>query len=181
MKPVQRLVRPALLAACALALAACGRDMNDLQSYISDVHNTPGEPIPPLPSIETQPSFEYQAFDLRDPFSGGPVEVAGREVSGPTLPGSGPAPDPNRRREVLEGFELDSLEMVGTFAIEDQFFGLIEDPEGLIHRVREDNFLGRNHGRIIAVYDDRIELVELVPNGSDAWAERRAEIALVEE
>ncbi len=175
-----RPIRLIVLAGLVLGAAACGRDMSDLQSWIANVHNKPGEPIPPLPSIETPPSFEYQAFELRDPFSGGPVEVARPELRGVSTAG-GPAPDPNRRREVLEGFELDSLEMVGTLQIQDSFFGLIEDPDGLIHRVREENYMGRNHGRIVAVYDDRIELVELVPDGSDAWAERRAEIALDEE
>lgn len=175
-----RPMRLILLAGVALAAAACGRDTSDLDTYIASVHGKPGEPIPPLPSIETPPSFEYQAFELRDPFSGGPVEVASPDLRGVSTAG-GPAPDPNRRREVLEGFELDSLEMVGTLQIHDLFFGLIEDPDGLIHRVREANYMGRNHGRIIAVYDDRIELVELVPNGADAWAERRAEIALVGE
>ncbi len=172
--------RLVLLAGVVVALTGCGRDMSDLQTYIAEVQSRPGEPIPPLPSIETQPSAEYMAFELRDPFSGGPVEVADRDIRA-AIAGGGPAPDPNRRREVLEGFELDSLEMVGTLQIQDSFFGLIEDPDGLIHRVREENYMGRNHGRIVAVYDDRIELVELVPDGSDAWAERRAEIALDEE
>lgn len=178
-----RALRIALLTTLALAGVACTGDMRDLERYVADVKNRPGEPIAPLPSIEPPPTFVYEAYDLRDPFTGGPIED---QLAGPVdldvPPGTeGPRPDPNRRREVLENFELDSLEMVGTFYIDETLYGLVEDPDGLIHRVREDNFLGRNHGRVIAVYDDSIQLVELVPTGEQTWTEQRAEIALDEE
>ncbi|MDJ0656912.1 MAG: pilus assembly protein PilP [Xanthomonadales bacterium] len=176
-------VRLITIGVLAAALAACGGDMSDLRNYIAEVKGREGEPIEPLPSIQPPPTFEYAAYDLRDPFTGGPIEdlIAGPAVAETAEGIEGPKPDFNRRREVLENFELDSLEMVGTFFIDQQLFGLIEDPDGLIHRIREDNYLGRNYGRVIAVFDDRVQLVELVPNGAGAWMERRAEIALDEE
>jgi type IV pilus assembly protein PilP len=95
--------------------------------------------------------------------------------------GSGPRPDPDRRREYLERFPLDALDMVGTIELEDRMFGLIEDVDGTIHRVREGNYLGQNHGRILRVTPVAIELMELVPDGTDGWMEREARIALAEE
>lgn len=82
---------------------------------------------------------------------------------------------------MLEGFELDSLEMVGTLYAEESetLFGLVADPDGLLHRVRPGNYMGRNHGRIVAIYDDRIELVELVSDGV-GWREQDAALALDE-
>ncbi len=163
----------------AVLLAGCYGDQADLQARIGQVKQEPGEPIEPLPSIESPETFEYAAFDLRDPFEGSidapvPDEVAAAPE------GTGPQPDFNRRREVLEGFELDSLEMVGTFDIEATLFGLVRDPEGLLHRVRPGDYMGRNHGQILAVYDDRIELLELVPDGV-GWREQEAALALDEE
>jgi type IV pilus assembly protein PilP len=57
---------------------------------------------------------------------------------------------------------------------------LVRDPDGVVHRVRVGNYLGQNYGRVIAVEEDRIELVELVPNGTGGWMEKPATIALAE-
>jgi len=85
----------------------------------------------------------------------------------------------NRTREALELFPLDSLDMVGTLGMGSKdTAGLIKDPDGVIHRVRPNNYLGQNYGRITGIFDDRIELVELVPNGVGGWIERPASIAL---
>jgi type IV pilus assembly protein PilP len=58
---------------------------------------------------------------------------------------------------------------------------LIKDPDGVIHQVRPDNYMGQNFGRITGIYEDRIELVELIPNGVGGWIERPAAIALDDE
>ena len=164
---------PLLLAAL---LAGCYGDNSDLQRRIDQVKQRPGDPIEPLPSVEVPPSFEYTAQDLRSPFrsSGTPVAPEAEQVA----QGTGPRPDFDRRREPLESFELDSLEMVGTLMIDDALYGLVEDPEGLLHRVQPDNYVGRNHGRIIQIYDDRIEIIELVPDGGSGWREQDAALAL---
>jgi type IV pilus assembly protein PilP len=38
--------------------------------------------------------------------------------------------------------------------------------------------MGQNDGKITGIFDDRIELVELVPDGAGGWLERQAKIAL---
>ena len=50
-------------------------------------------------------TFEYAAQSLLDPFSNAFGDQSG---------GSGPRPDPNRPKQTLEQFPLDSLKMVGT-------------------------------------------------------------------
>jgi type IV pilus assembly protein PilP len=35
-----------------------------------------------------------------------------------------------------------------------------------------------NDGRILGIYEDRIELVELIPSGSGGWEEQETSIAL---
>ena len=42
------------------------------------------------------------------------------------------------------------------------------------------NYLGQNNGKIIAIAEDHIDLVELIPNGTGGWMERQASIALGE-
>jgi type IV pilus assembly protein PilP len=91
--------------------------------------------------------------------------------------GSGPRPDANRRKEVLEAFPLDGLNMVGTIGSGD-LIGLVLAPDRVTYRVRPGNYLGQNDGRVTAIFEDRIEMVELVPDGAGGWLERQAKIAL---
>ena len=86
-----------------------------------------------------------------------------------------------RRDRLLEAFPLDGLDMMGTLGAEGALVGLIMDPERVIHRVVVGNYMGQNDGRITAVYEDKIELAELVPDGAGGWIERRAEVALDDE
>lgn len=68
--------------------------------------------------------------------------------------------------------------MVGTIGFGIALEGLVKDPDGVVHRVHSNNYLGQNYGRITGIAEDRIELVELVPNGAGGWMERQASIAL---
>ena len=54
----------------------------------------------------------------------------------------------------------------------------IKSRDGLVHRVQPGNHMGQNDGRITAVHEDRIEMVELVPDGAGGWLERPATVAL---
>ena len=170
-------VKLATLLCCALFLTACAKDNSDLENYIAQIKGRPTEPIDPLPQIKPYETFEYTASELRDPFGYALIDEEEAE-SALAATTSGPRPDRNRRREELERFELDSLDMVGTLELAEERWGLVKDPDGLVHRVVPEAYLGRNHGRITAIYEDRIELVELIANGSGGWLERDATIAL---
>ena len=168
---VTSVIRAGVLALAVLALASCTRGMADLEQKVADLKARKGPPLDPIPVMKTFETFEYTAQNLRDPFSPSQVD----EGAGNT---SGPRPDPNHVKEALEAYPLDSLDMVGTLGLTKQVTGLIKDPDGVIHRVKIDNFVGQNYGRITGIFEDRIELVELVPNGVGGWIERPATIAL---
>jgi type IV pilus assembly protein PilP len=162
------------VALAATLLSGCGGGMSDLEVFLQEVKDRPPKPLDPLPVMQQFESFEYAAQDLRDPFSNPSAEVDSGTASGPR-------PDPDRRKETLEAFPLDGLDMMGTLGGEGTLVGLVMDPERVIHRVVPGNYLGQNDGRIVGIYEDRIELVELVPDGSGGWIERRAELALDDE
>jgi type IV pilus assembly protein PilP len=161
------------VAAAVLLLAGCSSSNDDMRSYIATVLSRPPGPIEPIPEIREAESFAYNPQGLRDPFARQQQEVADTGSSG-----DGPRPDPDRRKEFLERFPLDTLEMVGTLGQQNEVWGLVQDTDGVVHRVSEGNYLGQNHGRIAAVLPDRIILVELLPDGGGSWLEREATLQL---
>ena len=164
-----RIARLAGIALLASTLVACGSSQGDLEKWVAEVKAKPAPPLDPLPVMKQFETFEYAAQNLRDPFSQpAPDSNASNALR----------PDPNRRKEVLEAFPLDSLDMVGTIGSGGGIVGLVMGPDRVTYRVRPGNYMGLSDGRITAVFEDRIEMVELVPDGAGGWLERQAKIAL---
>lgn len=158
-----------------LALSGCvNNDTSDLQAYVQKTKATYKGKVDPLPEFTQSPPYAYAARDVRDPFK----PVVDIEVfSGPYR---GPRPDENRPREPLEEFALDSLRMVGTLAQKENEWILIKDPDGLLHKVSIGHYMGKNYGRVIAISEEEVSLVELVSDKGNSWEERDASIALSE-
>ena len=162
-----------LLAIAALGLAACGSDMDDLDSYINSVKARPGGRIEPLPEITPYEVFTYvaDAEGLRSPFVPDTPQAAGPSAGGAS-------PDPDRPAEFLESFPLDTLRMVGTLDINETVYGLVQTSDGLIHRVVPGNYMGQNDGRITEITESEIVLVEIISDGIGGYIERDAAIGL---
>lgn len=164
-----------LILLTAVALAGCGRSVTsgpgepgNLEKFVAEVKARPAPPLPPLPVMAQFETFEYAAQGLRDPFSNA-FSDAGT---------SGPRPDSGRRKQVLEQFPLDSLDMVGTLGRGAGTVALVLAPDKVTYRVRPGAYIGQADGRVTGVFDDRIEVVELVPDGAGGWLERPATLAL---
>ncbi len=168
--------RPLALAALVVPLlAGCvSGNMSDLQQFVEETKKRPGQRLQPLPEIKQVETFIYIPGDRRSPFT--PEERAeAREIAEPI--DDGISPDPFRRREELEMFPLDTIRMVGTMEQESTMWGLVVH-EGIIYRVRVGNYMGQNHGQIMRVMEDRIELMEIIQDGRGGYRERRATMAL---
>jgi len=159
-----------------LVLGACGSDMDDLDQFINETKALPGGRIEPLPEIKPYEVFTYvaDAEGLRSPFVPDSPQIAGGPSAG------GTRPDPERSREFLEQFPLDTLRMVGTLQLGDTNYGLVQTSDGLIHRVVPGNYMGQNDGRIISITDSEIELVEIISDGIGGYLEREAAVALAD-
>lgn len=175
--PVALLLTVMVLVGLGLTGCGTGDKMADLRAYVSEVKARPVTPIEPLPEIKPYETYAYQVHEMRDPFEPPagpePVQVAQEQAGGPQ-------PDPNRPREPLEMFPLDSLRMVGILEREETTFGLVKARDGTLFRVREGNYLGQNHGKILRISEQQIDLMEIVPNGTGGWMERSASLALNE-
>jgi type IV pilus assembly protein PilP len=159
----------------AASLSACGGANDDLRAYIDEVKARPGGRIEPLPPVEPAPTFVYEPGTRRSPFL---PEPATRRVSND--PNAVDGPDRNRPREFLEQFPLDTLRMVGTLADRRASFGLVQTNDGLVHRVTVGNHMGQNFGRIVAISDSEIQLVEIISDGLGGYLERPAAIGLAD-
>lgn len=160
--------------AAVFGLAGCSADMDDLDRYINEIKARPGGRIEPLPEITPYEVFTYVADTegYRSPFvPDTPQAAAGG-------PGSTTRPDRDRSREFLEQFPLDTLAMVGTLELSETTYGLVQTQDGLIHRVIPGNYMGQNDGRVIAITDSEIQVVEIISDGIGGYLEREAAVSL---
>ena len=173
----KKFLLPAML---ATLLAGCGEGLGDLQQFVQQTRSKPPGRIEPIPEFTPYQNFEYTSHDLRDPFK---LVDFRRDVQQEDIIAegtSGPRPDLDRVKEPLEDFPLDTLRLKGTIDKDGIKWGLIFAPDNTIHRVIEGNYMGQNHGRVISVTDQKIELTEIVPDGLGNYIERQSAVALIE-
>lgn len=159
---------------CA-SLAGCSSDgLDDLREFVKNAHADKKPRVEPLPEIKMQETFIYNAANLTDPFAAFNLMPQGQKSA------SGPRPDPNRRKEPLEDYPLDSLKMVGTLMRGKQAWAVIQAPDGTVHRAQVGDHMGQNSGMIHKVTDEKVDLIELIQGTLGDWIEREANLTLLE-
>ncbi len=184
-----RLLHQCLVVALAVVvLSGCqllftGR-ADDLGSYVSEVLQRPGKGVRPIPEFKQTQVYIYQSgsANAKDPFvlffEEEAIEKLGSE--------QGLSPEweqeiVHRNRQDLEEYELDTLRMAGSLEFGGTLWGLVVDPDSVIHKVKVGNYAGRNVGKIVRITADAIELRELVQDSRGRWDERVASLRLPEE
>lgn len=156
-------------------LTGCGGgSYRDLDEFMAQTKAKPAGHIAPIPAFKAYKAFNYSATSMRSPFDK-PIEVT--EITRLQM-ASDVKPDPNRPKEFLEQFSLDSLTMVGSLEQSGTLWALMQDDDGGVHRVKTGNYMGHNHGRIVEAAETYISVIEIVPNGIDGWIERPRTIKL---
>jgi len=154
-------------------LAGCSQDTSDLQTFISQTKSAHVGSVQPIPQFKPYESFSYSAAELRDPFVA-TIDLEDDSAIKTSLLN----PDSSRPRQPLEVFPLDTLSMVGTLEQDTQQWGLIKDPQEIVHRVQVGHYMGQSEGRIISIDESSVHLVEIVPDGIGGYIERDASIAI---
>lgn len=157
-----------ILALAGVLLSGCGGDNTDLTQFIDETKRRPAGAIEPLPSFRPYEAFTYAASTERSPFEP-PVKALDLYYGSAN---SDIQPDLTRRKEYLEDFPLETLRMVGTLEANANLWALIDDRQGGIHRVRNGNYIGRDHGKVVATTPGQLTVVEIVSDGLDGWVER---------
>jgi type IV pilus assembly protein PilP len=177
-KPGRHSLTALLIAGLALFVAGCSDNLDDLRKYSEEVKARGGGRVPPLPEPKPFESFVYQAANARSPFE--PWSKTQEAIGQNAASASGIQPDAHRRKETLEGYPLDTLRMVGSLAKNGQIWAIVKAPDGIVYRVTKNNHLGQNQGRITQVNEQKIDLIEIVPDGLGGWREKTASLELAE-
>jgi type IV pilus assembly protein PilP len=165
------------MAVAALSLAGCaGDEFSDLRQFVKESGEGLRGRVEPIPEVKQFEPFAYNAFDLPDPFK------PRTTITDSRIPGGGPQPDLNRRKEALEAFPLESLQMVGTLEQKRVHYALIKTPDKNLYRVKVGNYVGQNFGVITGINDSAVTLKEVIQDpSSGSWSERTSSLQLLEQ
>lgn len=159
-----------------LFLTGCGGEpFGDIKTWMQEnTQNLRGK-VEPLPEFKPYEPLAYTAFELPDPFNKVKMDVA-KQSGG----GGGLRPDPNRRKETLETYNLESLKMVGTLQQGREISALIRTTDGNLYRVKIGSYLGQNFGMVTSISETGLVLKEIVEDSGGDWIERTTQLGLDE-
>ena len=177
-----------LLFICFLVNGCVSHNMPDLKKQVSAIMSRPGGGIEPIPEIKPYEAYVYESgkSGANNPFKRFYIQeqsIALEDKQGPIDDGLTEEMRneiQNRNREELERYELDSLRMVGTLQNEENNWGIVVDPGGIVHRVKTGNYVGLNIGKITSIVEEQIEVREIIKDNNGRYEERRALLPLIE-
>lgn len=164
----------ALLISSVLLCTSCTGGVNsEIKQYVDSVLQRKGVKIEPLPELQQYEAHRYSSAELRNPFE--PDKKASTTNNNSSTIAQ---PDTNRPKEELERFGLDALHMVGVLTHGGVRWALVSAPNGGVYRVSVGNYIGKNYGKVQKILNDRLVIVETIPDGEGGWIYRKAELEL---
>lgn len=166
-----------LILALALGtlLVGCDSRIDVVNQEMANIRNQPPLPIEPAPVFPPVPIFNYAAHQLKSPFLPSSLAAELKIMAGKRV-----YPNLARQQQPLESYALESLNMKGSMRNQSgQVLALIQTPDGEVERVQVGSYMGGNHGRITRITPTQIDLIEIVPDGRDAYIERPRSLVLI--
>ncbi len=158
-------------------LAACTSDFDVMKERMDVIRQEPRGRVEPPPEFTPMPTFTYAAHQLRSPFVP-PVTLEDLVAADPSKK---VAPDFSRPQEYLEKYGLEALRMRGTITRPGStLYGLVEDADGGVQRIKVGSYMGKNHGKIVEITQGQINIMEIVPDGRDGWVERPRSLVMAD-
>lgn len=167
-----RVIINVCLAAFVLCLSGCGDNgISELKTWMDNVKK---ETIVNVPSVSEPKVFVPVAYDgggLTDPFDPSKLLVVFARMKDAN--DNGLKPNFDRPKEALESYSLDTMNMVGTIEAKGVMKALIRVGVTTF-AVTKGAFVGQNFGRIVAITESKVDLIETVQDASGEWVERKA-------
>ena len=151
-----------------LFLAGCESRTDNVQGKMQEIRNQPPLPVDPPPEFTPVPNYSYSGYQIKSPFIPTSLDTEMKVMAGKRV-----YPNLSRPLQPLENYALEVLIMKGTMRnITGGIVALIRTPDGELEQVENGSYMGQNHGRIVKITPNQIELLEIVPDGQDGYIER---------
>jgi len=168
------------LGAAGAALAGCmSSDESEIKNWMKSVKDSTHVTTEPVPPPKEFAPFVYDSGGAVEPFDPQKILMAVARQQQARASASAVKPDLERRREVLEGFPLDQIRMVGMMRQGGINVALLET-NGSTHMVRIGNYLGQNFGLVTRITETEVMVKEIVQDAAGEWVERPAKLELQE-
>ena len=173
---MNRLVISLLVA--LVVLSGCGKKhgTEDLRAFTANAHKDKKPEVDPLPALQPAAVFIYTASSETDPFNKRNLRT--QQAENEDIGGGENAPDLTRKKEPLEAFPIDALELVGIMNLDGIDWAIVEAPDKTVHRATEGHYMGKNHGQIVRVLAREVRVEQLIRNPVGKWEKQPAKLVL---
>ena len=172
-----RMFNPWLALVAAALVAGCGGEQDELTQWMEQQRREVKPNVTPLSQPKTFEAQPYLALSQVEPFSTQKLAVAlkqeARQVN------SLLTAENNRRKEPLEAYPLDQMQMVGSVTKEGRPYALLK-VDKLLYQVKQGDYLGQNYGKITKISETGVALREIVQDAAGEWIERASALQLQE-
>jgi type IV pilus assembly protein PilP len=172
-----RVSRLMLLVGVVGLVVGCGSETEELQGWMDQQRREVKPSITPLVAPKKFDPAPYAGARAVEPFSTQKLSVALKQEA--KQPNSLLAAELNRRKEPLEFYTLDGMNMVGSVTKQGRPFALLR-VDNLLYQVKVGDYLGQNYGRILKITETEIALREIIQDAAGEWIERPSTLQLQE-
>jgi type IV pilus assembly protein PilP len=167
----------ALAGVLATLLAGCSGEQEELSQWMEQQKREVKPNVQPLSPPKKFVPQPYIALNGVEPFSAQKLTVALKQEA--KQPNSLLAAEINRRKEPLEAYPLDSMQMVGSVTKTGRPYALLR-VDNLLYQVKSGDYLGQNYGKITKISETDVSLREIVQDAAGEWIERVSTLQLQE-
>jgi len=164
-----------------LLLTGCGSSSeDDIRKWMVEERNQTRPKVDPIPAPKQFKPEAYSNASAMEPFSKEKLTQAlKRDSNQVAANGALVAPELARRKEPLEAFPLDAMNVVGSIYNAGQPVALVK-VDNLLYQVKVGSYLGQNYGRVTKISETEVTLREIVQDAVGEWIERVATLQLQE-
>ncbi|HWH74446.1 MAG TPA: pilus assembly protein PilP [Methylibium sp.] len=174
---LRRLSLIGVSATAAALLSGCGAGQDELQGWMDQQRREVKPNVPPLMPPKRFDPQPYEQAEAVEPFSNQKLTVALKQEA--RQPNSLFAAEMNRRKEPLEAYPLDSMNMVGSVSKAGRPIALLK-VDNLLYQVGVGDYLGQNYGKVTKISETEVTLREVVQDAAGEWIERPVALQLQE-
>ena len=177
---MKRIYIPLVLLLSALLVGCVSSREDDIRAWMVQERNQTKPRVAPIAPPKQFIPEPYTNATAIEPFSNLKLTQAlKRDSAQAASNGALVAPELARRKEPLEAFPLDAMELVGSIIRAGQPVALVK-VDNLLYQVKPGNYLGLNFGRVSKISETEVTLREIVQDAVGEWIERVATLQLQE-